>query len=177
LYERYQAPVMDWYSTTETGPIAAADPQGLRLIAPDLYVEIVDPEGRPLPDGERGEIVVSGGRNPYLTLIRYRTGDYAIKSENRLIDLEGRTPVSWRAGDGTVVTPVDLARVLNRHVWSTFGFREEEGSLILRIRPVPGYPLDIPGLKTGMEQVLRRKVAVQVAPDLGGNGKKEKPWS
>lgn len=178
LRERYQCPVLDWYSLTETGPIACSiDGHSWSLLAPDLYVEILDELGRPLPDGQRGEVVVSGGRNPYLCLLRYRTGDYAVKQGNCLLELEGRRPVSWRAGDGSVVTPVDLARVMNRHVWATFAFSEESGELQLRIRPVPGYPLDEPALKLGLEGVLLRPVQFFIDPELGADGRKVRPWS
>jgi phenylacetate-coenzyme A ligase PaaK-like adenylate-forming protein len=42
----------------------------------DLYVEIVDPDtGRPLPDGEQGELVFTTLTRTGMPLIRYRSGD------------------------------------------------------------------------------------------------------
>ena len=49
---------------------------GYHLREADLFIEIVDPEtGRLLPDGERGEIVVTTLTRVGMPLIRYRTGD------------------------------------------------------------------------------------------------------
>lgn len=46
---------------------------GYHLREADLFVEIVDPEtGRPLPEGERGEIVVTTLTRAGTPLIRYR---------------------------------------------------------------------------------------------------------
>ncbi len=179
LQERYGCPVLDWYSLTESGPVACTDPQEpdqLRLFCPDLLVEITDVRGRPLPDGQRGQVVLSGGRNPYLPLIRYQTGDTAIRLGECLLDFEGRRPLSWRSGQGYPVTPVDLARVLNRHVWACFQFREEQGSFILRIRPVEGWAIDQDSLQSGLEQILSRPVRLDLDPSLGRDGKKIIPW-
>jgi phenylacetate-CoA ligase len=167
LSERYACPVLDVYSTTEIGPIAATTPTGLRLLCPDLYVEIVGPDGRPLPDGERGEIVVSGGRNPYLPLLRYATGDHARKHGEHLYDLQARLPVSWRARDGAVITPVDLARALHPQTFAAFAF---DGG-VLRMRPVEGVPLDTAALRAGFEAILGRDVTVVIDPELGREGK------
>ncbi|MDP2316579.1 MAG: AMP-binding protein [Pseudomonadota bacterium] len=171
LTARFGCPVVDVYSTTEIGPIAASGPGGLRLLCPDLYVEVVGPDGRPLPDGERGEIVVSGGRNPYLPLLRYATGDHARKEGEYLRDLQARRPVSWRATDGAVITPVDLARALHPHVFAAFAFREEADGFVLRVRPVEGEPLDGAALGAGLAAILGQPVAVHLDAALGRDGK------
>ncbi|TBR24840.1 phenylacetate--CoA ligase family protein [bacterium] len=116
-------PVIDWYSLVETGPIAYACPrgQGFHQLPHDLHVETVDALGRPTPAGVRGEVTVTGGRNPLAPLLRYRTGDWARLETGacpcgdpmpRLMELEGREPVLFRAADGTPVTAVDLSRLL-----------------------------------------------------------------
>jgi phenylacetate-CoA ligase len=123
LHERFGCPVVDWYSTVETGPIAYACPlgHGLHVVAHDLHVETLRPDGRAAGPGERGEIAVTGGRNPFLPLVRYRTGDFGrLELEAcscgdpmpRLLDLEGRRPVLFRAADGTPVGAVDISRRL-----------------------------------------------------------------
>lgn len=173
LSERYACPVLDVYSTTEIGPIAASTSHGpgLRLLCPDLYVEIVGPDGRPLPDGERGEIVVSGGRNPYLPLLRYATGDHARKRGEQLFDLQARRPVSWRARDGAVITPIDLSRALHAHTFAAFAFDTSAEGLVLRMRPVEGVPLDTAAVRAGFEAILGRPVEVRLDAGLGRDGK------
>jgi phenylacetate-CoA ligase len=121
LERRFRCPVIDTYSTTETGPIAYADPDGagLRILPVDLFVEIVDESGLPVAEGEHGEICVTGGRNPYLPLLRYRTGDFGrlrwsdLRGSDpapRLVELNARDAVAFVAADGTTISPVDVGR-------------------------------------------------------------------
>jgi phenylacetate-CoA ligase len=61
------SPVIDYYSTTESGPIAwacLAEPDRFHVLVPDVWVESVD-----------GELVVTRLRAGVLPLLRYRTGD------------------------------------------------------------------------------------------------------
>jgi len=61
-------------------PVAAEsdDEDGLHVVTDYAVVEIVDPDsGEVLPEGERGEVVVTHVRKAGLPLIRYRTGDLA----------------------------------------------------------------------------------------------------
>ena len=58
LGEHFGAPVIDWYSLTETGPIGYGCPRGARayhVVSSDLFVEALDPHGAPVGAGERGE--------------------------------------------------------------------------------------------------------------------------
>jgi phenylacetate-CoA ligase len=51
---------------------------GYHLREADLFMEIVDPlSGRPLPDGDAGEVVFTTLNRRAMPLIRYRTGDIA----------------------------------------------------------------------------------------------------
>jgi len=66
------------YGLTETGWGCAVEcraRQGCHVKELDLYVEIVDENGRVLPDGEWGEIVITTLSRMSFPLIRYRTGD------------------------------------------------------------------------------------------------------
>ncbi len=116
LETHFQAPVVDLYSMTETGPIAAGVPGYQRVLPHHIYVEILDDYGAPLPPGERGEVTLTGGFNPYLPLVRYRTGDWAALSfEGRqpvLLGLEGRPPVLFVNTTGTLVNNIDVTHVL-----------------------------------------------------------------
>jgi len=179
--------VVDLSSTTETGPIAASVPgiAGHVVLLPDLFVEVLDPSGNRLSDGERGEITVTGGRNPYLPLVRYRTGDHGRlgvatlpdgKTARVILDLEGRAPVSFRATDGSHVGSVDIARRLRpiapfvQHALH----QRADGSVELRLRPLPGVPIP----RGDFEHTLRElfgagsRIDVVIDPALGsGTGK------
>ena len=173
----YGCPVIDWYSTTETGPIAfsAPDGEGMLWAAPDLYVEVVDEEGRALPEGEWGEILVTGGRNPYLPLLRYRTGDRGRLRGGRLLEWEGRAAVFFRGMDGSVVNPVDIARILRLH--APFVLHEfvqfRDGACRLRIRPVKGRDVDRGLMSRLLEEIFGAGAEIEVVIDekLGESGK------
>jgi phenylacetate-CoA ligase len=73
--------VFNHYGMTEMGLGGGLDCRalsGYHLREADLYFEIVDPvDGRPLPDGESGEVVFTTLSRRGMPLIRYRTGDLA----------------------------------------------------------------------------------------------------
>lgn len=118
LQSRYGCPVLDFYSLNEAGPVAVADPdgQGHRLLQPRLIVEILDAAGRPVPQGEVGEVTLTGGFNDWLPLLRYRTGDQAALACRdgiwRLTDLSGRAPVRFRTPAGGWLNNVDVTHAL-----------------------------------------------------------------
>lgn len=71
---------VDYFGTRHIMPIAAETDteDGLHVVDDYAIVEIVDPDsGEVLPEGERGEVVVTHVQKEGLPLIRYRTGDLA----------------------------------------------------------------------------------------------------
>jgi phenylacetate-CoA ligase len=177
LEARCGCPVIDWYSTTETGPVACSLPGacGLAMVAPDLYVELVDDDGLPVPEGERGEITVSGGRNPFLPLLRYRTGDYARMTyagdEPLLVGFEGRASVVFRAADHSPVSPVDVGRALRQSfavVQHEF-VQRADGSCLATLRPAYGVPVDPAQVEAELRALFGAlvEVKVHIDPTLG----------
>lgn len=131
LGEVFGCPVFDVYSLTEAKFIAArSDGPGHDLLGSDVYVEILDPEGRILPCGEKGEITVTSGRNKCLPLLRYRTGDFASLefrgSQPYLRDLEGRRESRLTDGAGRERPALDLVNALRELPVVGFSFRQSE---------------------------------------------------
>ncbi len=58
------------------GAICCQAHEGMHLRENHIIAEIVDDEGRALPDGEVGELVITTIGMEAMPLIRYRTGDY-----------------------------------------------------------------------------------------------------
>lgn len=120
LASRFDCPVLDLYSMNEAGPIAVHDAQrdGHVLLQPRMYVEIVDGAGRAVPPGTRGEIVLTGGFNFCLPLLRYRTGDWAALEEREgeavLVGLEGRPPVRFRRASGEWLNNIEVTHAFAR---------------------------------------------------------------
>ncbi|WP_159433456.1 AMP-binding protein [Flavobacterium saccharophilum] len=118
LENYFKCPVIDLYSLTECRNIAYAAGIGHKVIRPDLYLEIFDKhKDVKLPYGERGELVVTGGNNPFLPLIRYRTGDFcSLKIENGvpfLVDLEARNPVVFYTKSNVKINNIDISNCLS----------------------------------------------------------------
>jgi len=71
--------VFNHYGTTEMGlggGVQCAAQSCYHMREADLYFEIIDPEtGRPLPEGEMGEVVFTTLTRKAMPLIRYRIGD------------------------------------------------------------------------------------------------------
>ncbi|TPQ29599.1 phenylacetate--CoA ligase family protein [Methylomonas koyamae] len=118
----FGCPVANGYGGRDAGFIAHQCPHGgMHITAEDIIVEIVDKDGKPLPNGELGEIVVTHLATRDFPFIRYRTGDMGILSEKMcgcgrglplLEELQGRTTDFVVALDGTVLHGLALIYVL-----------------------------------------------------------------
>jgi len=78
----YGCRVFDAYSGVEACCLASECEYHRLHVSPDVgVVELLDPHGRPVPNGDLGEIVATGLLNQDQPLIRYRTGDWAALSD------------------------------------------------------------------------------------------------
>ncbi len=108
----------DIYGMTETGGVGTTGMDcpirnGIHVWEDHYIVEIVDPEtGRPLPDGETGELVFTSLTRRAIPVIRLRTGDIS-----RIISREpcacGRThiriaPITGRLDDMLIIKGVNI---------------------------------------------------------------------
>ena len=142
LEAAFACPVLDIYSLNEVGPVAVYDEQvgGHVLLQHRLYVEILDAGGQPVPDGERGEITVTGGFNFCLPLVRYRTGDYASLAHGVhgpvLVGLAGRSPLRYRTAQGAWINNIDITHALKPLAIAIFGVHQHaDGAIVLRLAP------------------------------------------
>lgn len=150
LQERFGCPAIDVYGMNEAGPIGAALPDGSAhaLLQPELYVEVLGPDGRPCPPGERGEITLTGGFNSAFPLLRYRTGDHAALEARGtlpvLVGLEGRAPVPLQSADGRAVNTIDVTVALRRLPLARFTVHQRlDRALDVGLEPADaGGPLD-----------------------------------
>ncbi len=130
LSSQFGCPVYDIYSLTECRMIAVARETSVhRLIRPDLYVEILhSSHDTPVEPGERGEIALTGGNNPFLPLIRYRTGDHASLHHDdtgvTLRDFSGRAPVIFLTASGRFLNNVDISRAMSALPLAAFSLHQ-----------------------------------------------------
>jgi phenylacetate-CoA ligase len=105
--------VFDNYSTVEIGSIACEceEHNGLHTSTQNCYIEVLR-DGKPVPDGEEGEFIVTNLGNRGFPLIRYRTDDWGRKSVRRcpcgrglplLQIVEGRIIDHFKTKDGKLV--------------------------------------------------------------------------
>lgn len=117
--------VFNHYGMTETGlggGVECEARRGYHLREADLYVEAVEPNGtRPMPDGERGEVVVTTLTRTGMPLIRYRTGDLSrfipgpcpCGTDLRTLErITGRAAGVVRTATGAGLTLAELDEVL-----------------------------------------------------------------
>jgi phenylacetate-CoA ligase len=83
IEQGWGARVIDHHGLTEVGPISFEcweTPGGLHLNEAEYICEILEPSSdRAVPDGERGELVVTNLGRSASPLIRYRTGDVVVR--------------------------------------------------------------------------------------------------
>jgi phenylacetate-CoA ligase len=78
LTEGFGVPVYDEYSAYEVLTVSSGCRAGSMHIDEDrVWVEIVDEEGAPVPDGTTGSVVVTSFRERAMPLVRYQLGDRA----------------------------------------------------------------------------------------------------
>lgn len=110
------APLLDYYATTETGPIAwdcLRQPGRFHLLLPDVWVE-----------SQQGELLVTRLRASVWPLLRYRTGDRGqVEREDcacgyvgfSIVGLEGRRACHFVRPDGARVDAWQLAWLFKQH--------------------------------------------------------------
>ncbi|MBC7490380.1 MAG: phenylacetate--CoA ligase family protein, partial [Glaciimonas sp.] len=118
----FGCPVANGYGGRDAGFIAHQCPAGgMHITAEDIVVEILDPNGRAMRDGESGEIVVTHLATGDFPFIRYRTGDIGVLDTKScscgrglplLKEIQGRSTDFLIARDGTVMHGLALVYIL-----------------------------------------------------------------
>ena len=111
-------PVANGYGGRDSALIAHECPQGgMHILADAVILETLDPQGRPVPAGEAGEIVITDLYSHEAPFIRYATGDIGVVSSRRcgcgralpmLERVEGRSNDTVLAPDGRIINSLAL---------------------------------------------------------------------
>lgn len=146
LTRRFGCRVFTHYGMTEMGyggGVECEALQGYHMREADLYFEIVDPEsGKPVKDGQSGEVVFTTLTRKAMNLIRYRTGDLAsfstvsctcgtfLKTMNRV---QGRLNNQISIGENRVFTLTELDEIVFafRDVLDYQAFLKQDGCLCI----------------------------------------------
>ena len=133
LEAAFGAPVLEAYGMTEAAHQMASNPlpPAARIAGSvgrgtDVQIGIMDAEGRHLPTGERGEVVIKGPNvvrgyenNPEANASSFvdgwfRTGDQGVLDENGYLTLTGRLKEMINRG-GEKISPREIDEVLLAH--------------------------------------------------------------
>lgn len=130
---KYRRPLCEGYGLSEASPVVALNPPGglrkpgsVGLPLPGIEIRIVDPEGRDLPAGETGELLVRGASvmmgyagRPADTAAALsgdwlHTGDLARLDEDRFVFIMGRLK-EMLICRGMNIYPREIEDVLENH--------------------------------------------------------------
>jgi len=110
IEKAFGIPVINEYGASEVGLIAFENKEGEWIVnSEDLFVEILDEDNNPLPNGEEGRVVITSLYNKAHPMIRYDIGDTGTLDVNSTLKkpllkrLTGRTNDIAKLADGKVV--------------------------------------------------------------------------
>ncbi len=175
IERRFGCKVANGYGGRDAGFIAHECPKGgMHITAEDIIVEIVNPQGKVVPDGESGEVVITHLFTDDFPFIRYRTGDVASLSTEicscgrglpMLKEIHGRTTDFIIAADGTVMHGLALIYVL-REMEAIKSFKIIQETLEWTRVEVVGdehfSEQHVANIKSGFKQRLGESVSIDV---------------
>ncbi len=159
--ERFGVRIYEGYGMTEASPVVSLNtrryyrPRSVGRPLPGVSVTAVDPDGRPLPPGQDGELVVRGHgvmrgylNKPGLTASVVRagglwTGDIGRLDDDGFVYITGRAKEMLIVG-GENVFPIEIESVLTQHPAiaeaAVIGVRDDlRGELpVAFVVPIPG---------------------------------------
>ena len=164
----FRCAVANGYGGRDLGFVAHECPEGgLHITAEDVIVEIVDEDGRLLPKGASGEIVVTHLASRGFPFVRYRSGDVGALSEwlcpcgrglPLLEAVHGRTTDFVVAEDGTVMHALAVIYAV-RDIPGVKNFKVVQEDLShTRVFLIPA---------NGFSQELEDKIRMRLAERLG----------
>ena len=151
------ARVIDHHGLTETGPLSFEcweNPGFLHLNEAQFICEVVDSNGDSVPDGQRGELVVTNLGRVASPVIRYRTGDIVVKRSGTCVC--GRT---WARLEGGILTRADdMVNIRGVNVYPT--------SIESVVRAIPEI---IEFRSTVSQQGVMRTLSLEIEVNAGGD--------
>jgi phenylacetate-coenzyme A ligase PaaK-like adenylate-forming protein len=144
----FKANVIDLYGSTEMS-IFAAQYEAPNYMAHPLYgyTEVLDEDNNPVQIGEVGEVVTTSFINPYMPLIRYRTGDVVRVSDIcefkgfrlvRFSEIIGRVDDIVVTSKGTRVGRLDPAFKGVDGIRNAQIIQTAVDTLLVKVEPSPG---------------------------------------
>lgn len=181
--EALAAPIVNYYSLTEVGPLAwecCREPGRFHVLLPDVWVESVD-----------GEIVVTRLRPSVLPLLRYRTGDPGAVMHDAcgcgyrgvtITGFGGRRACVFVRPDGQAVDAWQLAWLFKHYPLHRFRLTQQSPDDFLLELAARGIACDSADLRARLASALGNlgwaspRLRLEVAPGLASPGDKPEPF-
>lgn len=119
ICQAFQCELFDEYSSFEMYQMAFECPaHRYHIVADNVMMEFIGPDGQPVGPGEEGEVVVTGLINKAMPFIRYRTNDIAVPSAERcpcgrglpvIQRIVGRRDDLLRTPSGGAISPIKVS--------------------------------------------------------------------
>ena len=175
IEQAFACPVANGYGGRDAGFIAHQCPAGgMHITAEDIIVEIIDADGKVLPPGHEGEVVITHLATGDFPFIRYRTGDVAVVDDMAcscgrglplLKEIQGRATDFVMAADGSIMHGLALIYVI-RDIPGVETFRIVQESLHeTRVQLVTNESFadeNMQGIVQGLKQRLGKDVNVRI---------------
>jgi phenylacetate-CoA ligase len=159
----------------------------MHILPTDIFVEVLDEEGMPAGEGKPGEITVTGGRNPYMPLLRYRTGDYGRINFSEcscgdpmpfISGLTARKHVIFEKPSGGRVNPIDISRIMKGYpvIMHQFIQKKALSSILHLSLYAPLYPRDRERLKDEIDELFGGGMKLTIKKNLKPEKEKIIPY-
>lgn len=177
IHRAFGHELIDIYGAAETGCLAwyCHDCKSYHLNSDTVVVQVCR-DGKPVPAGQSGNIIVTNLLSKAMPIIRYDLGDIVQLSDRppvcgRSLPLmeivEGRADSILRLPSGRRLSPMFFYGVMKpaRDIGAWRVVQEENGSLTILAVPRPDAPQDwAASLRRHVEERLGEKAAVEIVP-------------
>lgn len=184
LEEKFQTKVIDFFSSNETGPLFyKCKYNEFHLLPNDVHLEITNEKNENLAENELGEITITGGRNPFLPLLRYKTSDFGkidfsfCKCGDQMPKVKNlltRKFVLFENLNSEIINPIDLVQVMKENPVLQFQFIQDK-DLKLRLNMKTIYELtnsEIKNMEGRIQKIFQTKIDLKIFQNY--NFEKEK---
>jgi phenylacetate-CoA ligase len=176
LADVFAAPVVSLYSLSDVGTLAWECAGGRLHFDEDISVpEILDEEGRPVPPGAVGRVVVTAFAHRVMPVVRYDTGDLAAfattpcscgRSSPSVAAIEGRQVVKFVAESGRRFEAYLVLRVFDSSGFGDFQVVQDRPG---QLRVVLGAEAEVPDtaierVESSLSDLLGDRFAIALDP-------------
>jgi phenylacetate-CoA ligase len=177
LHQNFKAPIVNLFGSTELGFLFSSS----RNIKIESYFSDLDLELIPINKKDNiFSLIVTSFRNPYMPLVRYRTGDCVetldgSNNPSKIVRVCGREKELFKRRDGRFLAHANLDDVISKHYSNIFQYQivVSSSGVLFRYTTFDDSPVGSTGLTSVLEDILSVSCKVEFEESIapGGSGK------